>query len=447
VGLGYLAMRRERPGLWIWAYLALALGVLIKGPVVLVLAAAIWTAWCCLQKRPWLSSWLRPRGVVLLVAVSLPWFVLVTLKYPDFLRFFILEQHLGRYLTKAIHHHQSFYFYLPILLGFMTPWFLLLPWALGRERPDRNPDRLFLVIWAGVVLLFFSLSRGKLAPYILPALPPLALLLGQSLGDQARSGPGFSGNRGLLITLALWAFLAWGLLGFYLLPPAGLKSLLAKGELLAPLFLPGLLILALTPTLTLIWRGPAVLVAGALLLSALVPWGIEKISAQRSPKEMGLALKSQWQPGAALVGYRLYSQGLSFYSGQIFHLLSFSTELDYGRKLAGTTSLFFDTTREMAAFVGKRPLVFFFLRIEDRASLAQELPGSFLFLARHKNSILLSYGEESLRAEESSKSKVQSSKLRLQLPGTDSNLADNALISIAAKGKRKTESGKQKTVF
>ena len=403
VALGYLAMRQERPRLWIWAYLALALGVLTKGPVVLVLADIIWMIWCIWQKRPWLRSWLHLRGVALLTAVCLPWFVLAALQYPDFLRFFILEQHLGRYLTKAIHHHQPFYYYLPILLGFMVPWFWLLPWALAREKPVRDPDRLFLVIWAGVILLFFSVSRGKLAPYILPALLPLALLLGHSLWEQARSNSGLLWGRGLLISLIIWGLLAWCLLGVYFLPPAWVAALLAKGELLAPLFLPGLLILALTPTLTLIWRRPGVLVTGALLLSLLVPWGMEKVSTQRSPREMGLALKSQWQPGAALVGYRLYSQGVSFYSGEIFHLLSFSTELDYGRKLVGTTSLFFDTPQEMAAFARTKPLVFFFLRAKDRAALERELPGNFHFLARHKNSILLSYGEEFLRAEESSR--------------------------------------------
>lgn len=399
VGLGYLALSRERPRLWLWAYLALALGVLTKGPVVLVLAAGIWASWCGLQGRPLIRSWLRPGGVALLAAVSLPWFVLAALRYPDFLRFFILEQHLGRYLTKAIHHHQPFYYYLPVLLGFMLPWSLLLPWALGRERPRCDPHRLFLIIWAGVVLIFFSISRGKLAPYILPSLLPLALLLGHSLADQGRSG-GIAGSRGFLYSLALWALLAWGLLGFYIRPPAAVAPLLAKGELLAPLFLPGLLILALTPTLTLIWRRPGVLVAGALLLSALVPWGMEKLSTQRSPREMGLTLRSEWQPGAALVGYRLYSQGLSFYSGQVFHLLSFSTELDYGRKLAGTTSLFFDTSQEMAAYVRTRPLVFIFLRVEDRPALEQELPGKFRFLARWKNSILMIYDEESLRVRE-----------------------------------------------
>ena len=175
---------------------------------------------------------------------------------------------------------------------------------------------------------------------------------------------------------------------------------------MAPLFFPGLLILALTPTLTLVWRRPGVLVAGALLLSTLVPWGMGQVSTQRSPREMGLILKSRWQSGAGLVGYRLYSQGLSFYSGQIFHLLSFPTELDYGRKLARTTSLFFDTSPEMAAYVRTRPLVFFFLRPGDRASLEAELPGKFSFLAQFKNSILLSYEDESLRAGGSGGGKI-----------------------------------------
>ncbi|RJR41475.1 MAG: phospholipid carrier-dependent glycosyltransferase [Deltaproteobacteria bacterium] len=397
VGLGYLALIRERPGLWIWAYLALALGVLTKGPVVLVLAAGIWGAWCWSQSRPLIRSWLRPWGLALLIAVCLPWFVLVAQRYPDFLRFFILEQHLGRFLTKAIHHHQPVYFYLPVLLGFMLPWSWLLPWAVGRERPGKDPRRLFLLIWAGAVLLFFSLSRGKLAPYILPSLLPLALLLGQGLADLERSG-GFAGSRGFWCSLMLWAFLAWGLLGFYFWPPDEVVPLLAKGELLKPLFLPGLLILALTPTIALIWRRPGVLAAGALMFSLLVPWGMEKISAQRSPRELGLSLKSHWRPGGALVGYRLYSQGLSFYSGQVFHLLSFATELDYGRKLAGTTSLFFDTPQEMAAFVRSRPGVFFFLRDEEQASLERELPGKFSFLGRWKNYMLMDYDEESLRA-------------------------------------------------
>ena len=398
VALGYLALSRERTGLWPWAYLALALGVLIKGPVALVLPVIIWSAWAFCRGRPLIRSWLRPWGVALLAAVSLPWFVLASFRYPDFLRFFIFEQHFARYLTAAMHHNQPFYYYLPVLLAFLLPWSWLLPWALTRERPDRDPDRLFLLIWAGVVLLFFSVSRGKLAPYILPALLPLALLLGRSLEEARGGGRKISGSPGLLLSLGLWALGGWVLVGLFFKPPPVFYPLLAKGHLLAPLFFPGLLILAFTPTLALIWRRVGVLLVGAVLFSLLVPWGMKQVSLERSPRAMGLILRHQWRPGAALVGYRLYSQGLSFYSRQIFHLLSFPTELDYGRKLAKTTSLFFDTPREMAAYVRGRPLVFFYLQMADQDALEQEVPGKIRFLARQKNSILMKYEEETLLA-------------------------------------------------
>ena len=106
------------------------------------------------------------------------------------------------------------------------------------------------------------------------------------------------------------------------------------------------------------------------------------------------------------MGYRLYSQGLSFYSGHIFHILSFATELDYGRKLAGTTPLFFDTAQEMAAFARTRPLVFFYLKPKSLPYLEKELPGKYHFLARQKNSILMRYERETMQAGIEAEEKV-----------------------------------------
>ncbi|MHB8066864.1 MAG: glycosyltransferase family 39 protein [Desulfobaccales bacterium] len=398
VGLGYLALSRERRGLWPWAYLALALGVLTKGPVALVLPAIIWTAAAWSQGRPWLRSWLHPWPLALLVAVSLPWFLGAMVRYPDFWRFFILEQHLGRYLTPFIHHQHPIYYFGPILLAFMLPWSLLLPWALGRERIRGNPDRLFLIIWAATILLFFTLSRGKLAPYILPALLPLALLVGQSLSELAGRGRRLAESRGLLLTLGFWTLLGWVAMGLYIWPPAFLAPLVLQGALVTPCALLGVVVLALTPTFALILRRVGVLLVGAFLLGVLVFWGMEKVSVQRSPRDLALILKSRWQPGAGLVGYRLYSQGMSYYSGQIFHILEFPTELDYGRKLAPQNSLFFRTSEEMLSWVKSRSLVFFFMKPRDLGPLEQELPGKFNFLGWYKNSILVSYEGSSQHA-------------------------------------------------
>jgi 4-amino-4-deoxy-L-arabinose transferase-like glycosyltransferase len=403
--------------LWRWAYLALGLAVLTKGPVALVLAGLIWGLWVLLmgaenrlpspppqpsplkgegvkgnvylrrrliyQRRPWLAL-VQPRAWLLLLALSLPWFIWVQWRYPDFLRFFILEHHVGRYLAAEL-HPQPLYYYLPVLLGLMLPWCLLVPWRVGRRPGAADPDRAFLLGWAGVVLVFFSLSRGKLPAYILPALLPLALLLGKNLSARERRG------GGLVLSLAVWALAGWAMLALYWRPPAFLLPKLAPAEIFRPYLPWALALLALPPTIALIFRRPAVLLTGALLLSTLVPLGMERLSRQRSPREPGRMVKSLWQPDAALVGVQVYSPGLSFYSGQVFHLLDLKSELDFGRALAPESGVFFSGPAQMAGFARTRPWVFFFLKGDNLPGLKRALPGDYLILGRYKNCLLAAY--------------------------------------------------------
>jgi hypothetical protein len=130
---------------------------------------------------------------------------------------------------------------------------------------------------------------------------------------------------------------------------------------------------------------------GALLLSALVPRVIDQVSLARSYKDMGLALKSRWQPGAALVGVHIYSQGLSFYSGHTFHLLGCRTELDFGQRLAPEKGLCLVNKEALPAFIAATPVTFFFLKAEALPWLAQGLPGTFHTVASHKDCILSIY--------------------------------------------------------
>src|SRR5262249_52524003 len=83
------------------------------------------------------------------------------------------------------YHPGPLWFYVPVLLLGCLPWSGLLPsltrFLFSRSasvRALRPPALGFWLLWAGWCVLFFSLSRGKLPPYILPALPPVALLLG-----------------------------------------------------------------------------------------------------------------------------------------------------------------------------------------------------------------------------------------------------------------------------
>jgi 4-amino-4-deoxy-L-arabinose transferase-like glycosyltransferase len=389
IGLGYLALSRERSRLWLWAYAALALAVLTKGPVALVLAGLTWGLWVWISRRPW-RGLIQVRGWLLLALLALPWFIAVQWRYPEFFHFFILEQHFERFLTPAIHPEPAYY-YGPVLLGLLLPWTWLLPWALSVGPRWRDPDYRFLVIWAAAIVVFFSLSRGKLVPYILPALLPLALLLGRGLARLTGVGRLAFNARVLKTSLLVWAGTGVALVALYFWAPAPVLKPLVQAHLDSPDLLALAVIWALTPLAALTWRHPGALLLGAMLLGALLPLGIGQVSPERSFKEMGLALKSRWRPSDALVGVQLYSQGLSFYSGQVFHLLGCRTELDFGEHLAPEAGLCLPDKAALAAFTAAHPVTFFFLKVHDLAWLREGLPGKFRRVASHKDCILMAY--------------------------------------------------------
>ncbi len=396
IGLGYLALRQRQPRLWPWAYGGLALAVLTKGPVALILAGLVWGLWVFIQRRSW-KMLIQPWSWLLLAVLVLPWFAYLQWRLPSYFRFFILEQNFGRFLTPAI-HPQPIYYFGPVLLGLLLPWTFLLPWALWAPRQGRDPDRVFLMIWAGVVLVFFSLSRGKLAPYILPALLPLALLLGRRLADFSDSLRARTIDRGLRLSLWVWTLAGLVLVGLLLGQPLFLLRDLSRANLGLSYVLLVAAVFTLTPLFTLAGRHLSLLFlgVGALVLSSLLPVGLDRLSLQRSPRELGRLVRSRWQPGDALVGAYLYSQGLSFYSGQVFHLMDSRTELDFGRKLAPRREreLYFAGVGEMAQFARSRPQVFFYLKETDLESLKPELPGQIRFLARQGDCLLLAYERE-----------------------------------------------------
>jgi 4-amino-4-deoxy-L-arabinose transferase-like glycosyltransferase len=176
---------------WLLSALACGMGLLTKGPVAFVLVAVPALLYPHLDRR-------GPRaGVRLWVlyaavagAVALPWFVLVAVRDPSFLSYFLWTHHVRRFLD-PIDHLQPAWYYLPVLLLGMMPWALLLPGLvlhLARRVPPR-PAALGFFLLAGLwSLAFFSASGCKRPSYILPAMPPLALALGCYLDAAFASG-------------------------------------------------------------------------------------------------------------------------------------------------------------------------------------------------------------------------------------------------------------------
>ena len=215
VALGCFLMaqaRREGTGhrrLWMlgcWAAMALAL--LTKGLIGVLIPAAALGAYVLWQRDWRLLRRLNLRwGVPLFAAIAAPWFVLAARANGQFLEFFFVREHFLRFLTPIEHRTQPWWFFVPVLTVGIMPWLPQAALALAAPPTDRarrgefDPLRL-LWIWCVFVLVFFSLSDSKLIPYILPAVPALALLCaGRRAGRGAGGGQG--DGRGSLLAGAL----------------------------------------------------------------------------------------------------------------------------------------------------------------------------------------------------------------------------------------------------
>lgn len=176
-------------------YIFLAFAMLAKGPVAPFLAILMVGIFAATQ-RSWQVVWktLWTPGILLGCAVTLPWYVLVQIRNPQFFRVFILEHNLARFGTNVFHHPEPFWYYVPVTLLGWLPWTVFVVTALGwaiRILRQRNTDTLniFLLIWIVVVVAFFSISQSKLPGYILPAVPPGILLLANYLRENIISRP------------------------------------------------------------------------------------------------------------------------------------------------------------------------------------------------------------------------------------------------------------------
>ncbi len=170
------------PMLVAWA--ATAAGVLTKGLVAAVIPAAVLILYTLLtrDRGPWRRLQLG-WGLPLFLAMTVPWFVLAARRLPDFLEFFFVHEHFARYLTPVADREEAWWFFGPVFLLGCLPWtwsalrVLATGWRRRAESPGTFDHHLFLWLWVVFVLGFFSLSDSKLIPYVLPALPALALLI------------------------------------------------------------------------------------------------------------------------------------------------------------------------------------------------------------------------------------------------------------------------------
>ena len=190
------------------------LAVLAKGPLGLLLPGLVVGGYLLVTREwRWLRELLSPLAVGAFVVVAAPWYAAIFLDQGrHFLDVFILDHNVQRF-TSTIHKHPGpFWYYVPVLLAGLFPWSGLTVPAVWRTSPRESRADLFLLLWLLLPLAFFSLAGSKLPGYILPCVPPLAILVGR-LADRLVRERGtpetlLSGRVAALVGLALAALVA-----------------------------------------------------------------------------------------------------------------------------------------------------------------------------------------------------------------------------------------------
>lgn len=325
-------------GKWMLAsWTLLGLATLTKGVVAVLIAASalsIYTLW----QRDW-AIWraLRPvAGPLLFGVVTAPWFVLAARADPDFLQFFFIHEHLQRYLSDVHDRYEPSWFYLVILALGVLPWLpqmsgvLFNGWRASAPAGQFDARRL-LWVWSVFILVFFSLSHSKLAPYILPSLPALALLTASL--EPVCSPRRLSASVGLTLLAAVVLFLCVLFAGALVHDPRRLEIFRAARP--AIVFACAVMLAGALAS----WYAarterplPAVLslATGWFLGIAILIAALGNSDSLRSGKSLALKIPADLAARAPVFSVETYDQTLPFYLKRTVTLVNYRGELDYG---------------------------------------------------------------------------------------------------------------------
>ena len=289
----------------------LGLAVLAKAFVPLVLFAPVFL----IARRK------RVAIAIGCLAVAAPWHVLCFLRNGHaFWDEYFWRQQFSRFFTTERQHVHGWWYYLPVLLVGLFPWTLLAA-LLARRATYIDARMRYLGVWLIYGLAFFSASQNKLAGYLLPLMPGLALLLAVALereNEKSKIAPWLlAASTALLIVLPTLA----GAL------PDAMNSGIGRTHVNFVLGVPFLLAMALfagsvwwlswsgKPSLAMLAGAMAVLFGVAYLKGEAFPELDDRISAR------GFWRTHRTAAAAACIDNvgRAWEYGLNYYAERPFH--------------------------------------------------------------------------------------------------------------------------------
>ncbi|MBI4500810.1 MAG: glycosyltransferase family 39 protein, partial [Gemmatimonadetes bacterium] len=296
------------------AWASIALGVLTKGPIALGLPLMI-----AIPYLVWRKAWkalVDPVGLLLFLAIVLPWVRYMSERVPGYLRYVLLTETFQRLTTPALQRIGPWWYFTPILLLGALPWSVV---ALGNiRRVGGSADRqvggsagrriVLLLLWIIAPLVFFSLSQSKRPQYVLPLVPAIGLLVGSMWTERGAKTGGVA-----LAVIGAAILLVHGSLPPYIhsMTP---QVASAVGSTAIPLGL----ICATSGAVAFGWSARADIALLALSFpTAAIPVVsgrlMNEIGRDRSAAELARAIQPALSQETEVVGVRAYPLSLPFY--------------------------------------------------------------------------------------------------------------------------------------
>jgi 4-amino-4-deoxy-L-arabinose transferase-like glycosyltransferase len=327
---------------WRWyfvSWIAMGLGIMTKGvgflPLLMLLPLALWVknpAAVNEEDKVW--RWRALAGLLVLLLTVACWLGPMLWQVhaqgtEDLLAYrnnILFRQTAERY-ANAWGHLKPWHYFLTQAMPLV--WFPLPFVALALIKPlgtllRADAKLRVLLVWVGLVVLFFSISKGKREVYILPALPMLALVIAV-LWDNARASKGARVLSAILPWVLALAAVAIGALGAVIQwAPHKLSARLQEyGDLLDTLGLPLVGLAAVLLVLLVALRRRDLFVRLAVnslavwVFVALVAW--PRVDPHRTPQQIMADVEDHLPPGAELGLLQFKEQFLLFSQRKLTH--------------------------------------------------------------------------------------------------------------------------------
>lgn len=338
---GYLAERTHGVSRRMWYVLgsiSAGAATLVKGPIGFVLPLLVLLVFNPLDGRR--GAWKRmlsPLNLLVFNAIVLPWFLGLSHVCPDFPRYGLIEETFHRFTTGQFRRRASVFFFVPVLVGGLLMWNLILPaggWQAWRTRRNWSSLVRLCIVWSVTVVCFFSIPRSKMPAYILTASVSFGILVAAVFEAAWRNPASRS------VQIVIHAVRALGLLSFAaalsilmgLFTPTvlhpNLEAILGESSALRPLFMATAAGLFLISALSYVVQRKAnillaviLFVTFQLVVRTVALASMTVLGENRSSHPLASALAAL-PPETEVASYGTFAPGLPFYLGRAVTLVS-----------------------------------------------------------------------------------------------------------------------------